>query len=187
MKWLNFSHSRTGPNFLSKCKHLKNANEQIFLWLFFIFSHILMQCLNPTLEGVRYAKNFNIWNFQVDANFSTILSHWKEIYIQFFFLQNFLVAAKMGCDGWSSGEVTQMRQWVGEKALDVAVRKGGWVTVSYPSTLADLPPPHPTTPQPRNPHSSSSRNQQHNILYIYWQYGSNMWERFGQMRKRWRL
>ena len=50
-----------------------------------LFSHyILMQCLNPTLEGVRYAKNFNIWNFQVDANFSTILSHWKEIYIQFF-------------------------------------------------------------------------------------------------------
>ena len=37
---------------------------------------------------------------------------------------------------------------MGEKALDVAVRKGGWVTVSYPSTLADLPPPHPTNPQP---------------------------------------
>ena len=37
---------------------------------------------------------------------------------------------------------------MGEKALDVAVRKGGWVTVSYPSTLADLPLPIPPTPSP---------------------------------------
>ena len=136
-----------------------------------------IHCLNLNLEGVRwYAENFNIWNFQEDPNFSKMLIHWERI--------SGREAARLYR---SSGEVAQMRQWVGEKALDVAVRKGGWVTVSYPSTLADLPPPHPTNPQPRNPHSSSSRNQQHNILYIYWQYGSNMWERFGQMRKRWRL
>ena len=150
-----------------------------------LFSHyILMQCLNPTLEGVRYAKNFNIWNFQADANFSTILSHWEEKYLVFF-LQNFQVAAKMGCDGWSSGEVAQMRQWVGEKALDVAVRKGGWVTVSYPSTLADLPLPIPPTPSPET--LIRQAPEINNTIYIYWQYGSSIWKRFRRMQKRWRL
>lgn len=154
----------------------QNLNLQWKMWYAGIFYLIFIklnliwysQCLNLNEEAGRwYAENFNIWNFQADANFSTMLIQWLRISGVFLF--DCREAARLYR---SSGEVAQMRQWVGEKVLDVAVKEGGDGSQSV--TPPHYQPPHPHPPQPPAPAPETLIRQAPEInkttLFIHGQY-----------------